>query len=196
MNTNVAFRNEPGLKSRIFSMNQSSRKLFGIPGIIFIIILIMKNPFVACTNGNSQFYNNVLNDFDSTSYFIALDIKSPFYKGRTIIENDNLYHYLQQTRGFDKEKYKSFMKRILNRNKTLKVEEKDIELWKFQKVYELESVIQAANRGKDNFIANYFNGIVLNYGIPEKERNAIINQLFYWGIPAKFDNLTGDLVIG
>lgn len=69
-------------------------------------------------------------------------------------------------------------------------------MWKFIKVYEMERVIQTANRAKENFIANYFNGIVMNYGIPEKECNAIINQLFYWEIPAKFDKLTGDLVIG
>jgi len=168
----------------------------GIPGIVFIIILIMINPFFSCTNPNSQFFSNVLNDFDSTSYFIAIDIKSPFYKGRTIIENDDLYRLLHQTKGLDRDKYKSFMKRILIHNRTLKVEEKDIELWKFMKVYEVESVIQVANKARDNFIGHYFNGTVMNYGIPEKERNAVINQLFYWGIPAKFDRVTGDVIIG
>jgi hypothetical protein len=177
-------------------MKSISQNPFRISGLIFIIILIIKNPFIACTNPNSQFFNNVLNDFDLTSYFIAIDIKSPFYIGRTIIENDDLYRFLHQTKGFDRDKYKSFMKRILIHNKTLKVDEKDIELWKFKKVYEVESVIQVANKARDNFIANYFNGTVMNYGILEKECNAVINQLFYWGIPAKFDKMTGEVVIG
>lgn len=177
-------------------MKMISRKSFGVPGLIFMLIIIMRNPFVACTNTNSQFFNNVLSDFDSTSYFIALDIKSPYYKGRTIIENNSLYQFLHKTEEFDKAKYKSFMNRILIHNLTLKVKERDIELWKFIKVQEVESVIQTANSGTDNFVAHYFNGTVLNYGITEKERNAVINQLFYWEIPAKFDKLTGDLIIG
>jgi hypothetical protein len=64
------------------------------------------------------------------------------------------------------------------------------------KVSELESVILIANRGRDNFVAHYFNGVVLNYGVTEKEQNAVINQLFYWEIPAKFDKVTGNLIIG
>jgi hypothetical protein len=184
------------LNFMILSVKTISQKSIGISGLVFIIILILKNPFISCTNPNSQFFNYVLNDFDSSSYFIAVDIKSPFYKGRSIIENDDLYRFLHQVKGFDRDKYKSFMKRILVHNRTLKVEEKDIELWKFMKVSEVESVIQVANKARDNFIAFYFNGTVMNYGIPEKERNAVINQLFYWGIPAKFDKMTGDVVIG
>jgi hypothetical protein len=172
------------------------RIISGIRGIIFIISLILKNPFVSCTNVNLPFYDKVLNDFDSTSYFIALDLKSPYYKGRVIIENNNLYLFLNKTEGFNKDRYVSFMKRILAHHKALKTEEKDIVKWKFIKVEELESVVQIANRGKDNFVAYYFNGILLNYGIPEKEQNAIINQLFYWEYPAKIDKLTGNLVIG
>jgi hypothetical protein len=137
-----------------------------------------------------------LNDFDTCSYFIALDIKSPSYKGRTIIENNNLYMYLHLARGFDKSKYLYYMKSTLRHHRALKIEDKDFTAWKFKKVYELESVIQIADRGSDNFVANYFNGRLLNYGLTEKEQNAVINQLFYWEIPAKIDKLTGDIIIG
>jgi hypothetical protein len=37
---------------------------------------------------------------------------------------------------------------------------------------------------------------LLNYGITDIEQNAIINQLFYWEIPAKIGKLTGELIIG
>jgi hypothetical protein len=69
-------------------------------------------------------------------------------------------------------------------------------MWKFKKVTELESVIHVADRGRDNFVANYFNGTVINYGITDIQQNAIINQLFYWEIPAKIGKLTGELIIG
>ena len=88
------------------------------------------------------------------------------------------------------------MKRTLRHHRALKITDKDIIVWKFIKVTELESVIKAAYRGRDNFVANYFNGTVINYGITDIQQNAIINQLFYWEIPAKIDKLTGDLMIG
>jgi hypothetical protein len=196
MNTNIALNTEPGLKSRINRMKWKSRNSLRIPFIVIIILIMLKNPFIACTNMNSAFYNKVLNDFDTTSYFIAVDIKSPFYKGRTIIENNNLYMYLHKTKGFDKGKYLYFMKRTLRHHRALRITDNDIIDWKFIKVTELESVINVADRGSDNFVANYFNGRVLNYGLTDKEQNAVINQLFYWEIPAKIDKQTGNLIIG
>ena len=68
--------------------------------------------------------------------------------------------FLNKTKGINKDRYVSFMKRILAHHKALKTDEKDIEKWKFIKVEELESVLQIANRGKDNFVAYYFNGIL------------------------------------
>ena len=178
-------------KGKINSMNSIKLKSYGIFGLIFMIFII-----ISCKNSNSSFYNKVLNDFDTTSYFIAVDIKSPFYKGRTIIENNNLYMYLHKTKGFDKVKYIYFMKRTLRHHRVLKISDKDIVAWKFKKVTELESVIHVANRGRDNFVANYFNGTVLNSGITDIEQNAIIDQLFYWEIPAKIDKLTKEIIIG
>jgi uncharacterized protein (DUF3820 family) len=191
MDSSVYKMIEPEPIRRIFSFKSLSLKSYGIAGLIFIILII-----ISCKNPNSSFYNQVLNDFDTTSYFIAVDIKSPFYKGRTIIENNNLYMYLHKTKGFDKGKYIYFMKRTLRHHRALKITDKDIIVWKFIKVTELESVIKAAYRGRDNFVANYFNGTVLNFGITDIEQNAIVNQLFYWEIPAKIDKLTGDLMIG
>ena len=98
MKTNIAINTEPGLKSIIYCMKSISRKHYGIPVLISVLFIILNNQFTACTNMNSPFYNQVLNDFYTTSYFIAVDIKSPFYKGRTIIENNNLYLFLNKTK--------------------------------------------------------------------------------------------------
>ena len=88
------------------------------------------------------------------------------------------------------------MKSTLMHHRTLKIEDKDIVMQKFIKVDVVESVIFNTNQGSDNFIAKYFNGTVLNFGVTEKEQNAIINQLFFWDIPAKIEKLTGELIIG
>jgi uncharacterized protein YggU (UPF0235/DUF167 family) len=137
-----------------------------------------------------------LSDFDTTSYFIALDIKAPTYKGRAIIENKKLYLFLNKTKGLDKEKYKTFMTGLLSHRKSLKIENKDLLDSKFLKVYNVESIIRNSDKGRDSFISYYFNGKILNFVLTEKEQNAVINQLFYWEIPAKIDKLTGYLIIG
>ena len=191
MKKNPGIMTEHENKGKINSMNSISLKSYGIPALIFMIFIL-----ISCKNPNSSFYNKVLNDFDTTSYFIAVDIKSTFYKGRAIIENNNLYLYLHKTKGFDKVKYTYFMKRTLRHHRALKITDQDIVDLKFIKVTELEGVIHIANSGRDNFVANYFNGTVLNSGITYIEQNAIIDQLFYWEIPVKIDKLTGELIIG
>jgi len=191
MKKNPAIMTEHENKGKINCMNSIKLKSYGIFGLIFMIFII-----ISCKNSNSSFYNKVLNDFDTTSYFIAVDIKSPFYKGRTIIENNNLYMYLHKTKGVDKVKYIYFMKRTLSHHRAVKITDKDFVDWKFIKVTELEVVIHNADLGRDNFVANYFNGTVLNSVITDIEQNAIINQLFYWEIPAKIGKLTGELIIG
>jgi hypothetical protein len=196
MNTNIVFKARSESKGETEFVKSPIRISSLMIRLIFIIFIILKNPFISCTNAHSSFYNKILNDYDTTSYFIAVDINSPFYKGRTIIENNQLYQYLHKTKGYDKEKYIYYMKSTLRHHRALKITDKDIIDWKFMKVSDLESVILIANHGRDNFIAHYFNGIVLNYGVTEEEQNAVINQLFYWDIPAKFDKVTGDLIIG
>lgn len=177
-------------------MKSVLRKYSQIPFLIIFIVILAKNPFTACTKGNSQFFDKVLSDFDTTSYFIALDIKAPTYKGRAIIENKDLYLFLNRTKGLDKEKYKTYMTGILSHRRSLKINNKDLLNVKFKKVYNVESIIRNSNNGRDSFISYYFNGKILNYVLIEREQNAVINQLFYWEIPAKIDKLTGYLIIG
>jgi hypothetical protein len=44
-------------------MEIPKKKLFsGISGMILVISLILKNPFIACTNMNLPFYDKVLNE--------------------------------------------------------------------------------------------------------------------------------------
>lgn len=170
------------------------QKLIFYGGVVIFLVII--SSVTSCVKVDTSFYDKVLSDFGSNSYFVALNIKSPSYKGRAIIENNDLYNCMHQTRGLSKEKYQSRIKRILIHNRALRISEKAFLTWNFKKVDIPESMIKIADRGRDNFVAYYFNGIVLNYGIKEAERNAIINQLFCWDLPAKFDKISGDLILG
>ncbi len=161
-----------------------------------IIVLFVLFILISCSKGNISFYNIVLNDFDSSSYFVALDIRSPSYKGRALIENNNLFNFLNKTKGYNKQQYISVMEKILARNRSLKIDDKDMLKWKFLKVKEIGSVLFNANAGVDGFIRYYFDGTVLKYGITNEERNAVINQLFYWSVPTKIGPLTGQLMLG
>ncbi len=193
---NAGINNEPEYLKTIDLKERQGLQFYKTSGIVLIVILLLGNLFTSCTNVDKPFYNKVLNDFDSTSYFISLNIKSPSYKGRAIIENKDLYSFLHKTRGYDKNRYLSFMKRTLAHYRALKINDEDIDAWNFKKVYLVESVLRNANNGKNNFVTYYFTGTVLKYGIPERERNAIIDQLFYWEYPAKIDKVTGNLIIG
>ncbi len=82
------------------------KKYYGYLLLFFMLLL-------SCSKSNRAFYDKVLSDFGTRSYFIALDIKSDFYKGRVLIENNDLYNFLNKTKGWDKERYKARMLKIL-----------------------------------------------------------------------------------
>lgn len=160
---------------------------------VFCLLFVML--FFSCSKNNSPFYNKVLSDFDSTSYFIALDIRSPDYKGRVIIENNDLYSFLNKTKGWDKINYKSRMKKILVHSRVLDIDNRDLLKWKFFDVKDVTDVDVNSNKGVTAFLENYFDGTVFKYELQDDRMNAVINQLFYWHIPVKFDKVTGELLL-
>jgi len=165
-------------------------------GGLIISLLIFSSIFLhSCTTGNPNFFDKVLNNFDSSSYYIALNIKSPYYKGRAIITNNDLYRYINKTEGLDKARYHKKIKRILLHNRYLKVDEKDLSKWKFIKAKPVDSVIYAANKGVNSFISRYFDGVVMNPGLTYPEIYAVIDQLFYWGIPLRVDPVSKQILL-
>ncbi len=188
--------NIDGFHSKKYGNRMRAGCFYRFPALILLFLLIFFICFTSCTKVNKAFLNQALTDFDSSSYFIALNVKSPEYRGRAIIENNNLYGFLHKTKGLNKKEYQSFVIRLLHHKRSLKMSDRDFEEWKFSRVQEIEKVIEIANRGRNGFVEYYFDGFMLNYGITDKERNAIINQLFYWAIPAKIGKETGNLMIG
>jgi hypothetical protein len=164
-------------------------KIYSIFTLLFVIL------FSSCSTNNTAFYDKVLSDFDVTSYFIAIDIRSSAYNGRVIIENNDLYNFLNKTKGWDRKSYKSGMKKFLVHRRVLKINNTDLLKWKFIQVKEITSVYLNSSKGVNSFIKNYFNGSVFKYEVDFDEMHAVINQLFYWKIPVKFDNVSRELLL-
>jgi hypothetical protein len=160
--------------------------------MLFLLVII----FPSCRKGNTDFYNKVLSNYNSDSYFIAIDVKSPGFNGRTVIKNSNLFQFINKTRGDNKAEYQSLMSKMLSNRRVLKISGYDLIKWNFTKVNETPDVIFNANKGADEFVRHYFNGSALNYGVTAEDMYAIINQLFYWQIPTRIDKDTGVLLIG
>lgn len=149
----------------------------------------------SCTQKDTMFLDTVLDDFDRYSYFIAVKLESPDYKGQVIIENDDLYYYFEQSQSLSRSAYKDMMFNKLRSNESLNIESTDLERWNFYKIPSIASVAQNAEKGVEAFIKSYFDGRVLKDGITDDERTAIIARLYEWKIPSKIDDETGYLVI-
>jgi len=149
----------------------------------------------SCTEKDNSFYDKVLTDFGKHSDFIALDIKSHQYRGRVIIENNDLFTLLNNTKGWDKTVYKSKIEKLIIHRRILNIGNTDLLKAKFLKVKEINKVYLSASKGVNSFLNEYFSGKVFNNSVAEDEMYSVINQLFYWNIPVKLDDISGQLLL-
>ena len=161
----------------------------------FVLSIFVLAMLSSCSKSNDEFLNKVLNDFNEKSYFIAFDVKSNDYKGRVIIQNNDLYNFFNNTKGWDTTRYKDQMKKILVHRRTLKLNDNDLLKWHFLKVKLISSVLINASKGVNSFLENYFEGTMFKADVNQEAMNAVINQLFYWEIPVKLDSVTGQLML-
>jgi hypothetical protein len=112
-----------------------------------------------------------------------------------IIQNGDLFYFLNQTKGLDAEGYRAFMKAQLSNKTRLNIGETRLSKWGFIKVADVGSVRKQSSKGIEEFIRHYFRGRVIKDGISDDKRNGIINRLFEWGIASKTDDETGYLVV-
>lgn len=157
-----------------------------------------------------DFYDKVLDDMQCMyCSHIAIEVESSVYTGRVTIDNNELYFFLNNTKGYDKTVYKNFVKKLLINKEKLKLDDaflsdsketilvKTTNLVRFEIVKDSDEIKEIAAKGKEEFIKHYFrkpsNLFVINKGI--KDWNSIINKLFEWQIATFIDDETGFLVI-
>lgn len=155
-----------------------------------LLVLIVSS----CTiTKDMSFINKVLNDFNRYSYFLVIEVKTTKNKDSYIIQNHNLFNYLQNTDKVSKEDYIKIMRDKLANKMPLTI---DNPTSNFIKISDNENVKINAKKGLTLFIETYFdNRIVLKENVTEAEKIAIIQQLFEWKVPCKIDDETGYLII-
>ena len=156
--------------------------------IFFVFTLLVS--CMAMKNSKHNFFDKIINDFRDDSYFIVIKNND---KINYIVENDDLYYYLQKQNTIDKEQYKKEVKAKLINGNVFEIVNPNSN---FIKVPNVPSVVANAKKGADEFNKIYFdNGKTLKDGITDDERTAIIQKLFEWEIASKIDDETGYLVI-
>jgi len=156
-----------------------------------VLLLLLQS----CAMENDKFIKKIISDFDRYSFFVSIEVESPIYSGKAIIENNDLYHYYNQTQNIDKKKYQDVIYRILRTKLTLNVKNEDFTQFNFLIVPNDTTVIANAQKGVDNFINTYFEERMLKDDITDNERHAIISQLYNFNIASKIDCETGYLVL-
>jgi hypothetical protein len=146
---------------------------------------------------NKSFYEKVLNDFESNSRFIMINVKSSEYNGPVIIENDKFFYFLNQKQHLNENEYKLFVEKKLQGNLTFNLGTTNLGKWDFIKMPKIKKVENNAKKGIEKIIKLYFDSNkVLKEGISDDERAVIIMILFKHQLSSYIDDETGYLVIG
>lgn len=142
-----------------------------------------------------MFLDKVLNDYSRDSYFIVLKTATANRTTESLIDNDDLYFYFHEKKGFDKKAYKDFMSSFINQAKVLEVNKSDYEKYGFIEIKKNESIDTDAKKGKDFFLNKYFKNQVIVDDITKEKRDCIIKVLYDWQITTKIDDESGYLVM-
>ncbi len=155
-----------------------------------LIMLLILNSCMVNKGIQKPFIDRVTNDFERYSYFLSIKVGE---KVSYIIENDDLYYYVQNIKSIGKEQYQKEIKVKLINGGSFEINNPNSN---FIKVPNIPSVVANAKKGADEFIKVYFdNGKVLKDGVTDDERTVIIQKRFEWEIASKIDDETGYLVI-
>lgn len=142
---------------------------------------------------SSPFIEKAISNFNDKSFFIPVRLKCNNLTKDFVIENDDLYWFLKKSKGFNKEKYASFMKNTLAKDKVIKVDHVDSY---FKEVKTNELISENAKKGLDYFVKVYFDEYgVLKNDIPIEERTAVIKKMFELEALCLVDDETGYIYI-
>lgn len=156
---------------------------------LFVILLNLM-----AMNQQGSFFEKVSSNFDRYSYFLVIEVRSAGQQGAYVIENDDLFRYLQTNQPIEQEMYQQMVTDKLTHHLPFDINP-PLPQDKFMPWKPNERVDRVAKKGRKEFLKTYFRGIALKDGISDDERTAIIRKLFQWEIPSMIDDETGYLVI-
>jgi hypothetical protein len=144
---------------------------------------------------NTAFFDKVSTDFSRHSAFIAIQVRLPNGVISALIENDELYHFFTETKGYDKSKYLEEIRNTLISKKPIPVSDTDFGKYDFVKVDPVQDLQKEFKQGKVFILNKYFRDNVIVEGLSAEKKNALVNQLFNWNIATRIDDESGYLVI-
>ena len=160
----------------------------------FVTTLLMS----ALLNGGSDFHRKVLSDFHDWSYYVALNVSSPSYKGPVVVQNVELFLLTLKSRKFTESEYTAEMERLLEGDIPLKVDDSDFQKRGILKVNFDDSVALYAKQDIETFTKRYFHKgdrcYVVRDEVTEQEKASIIYQLFKRQIACRVDDESGYLI--
>ena len=161
-----------------------------------ILSLCLLTTIVSCgQKKDKMFLDKVLNDYSRDSYFVVLKTKTANRTATSLIDNDDLYFYFHEKKGFDKKAYKEFMTSFLNQVKVLELSKSDYDKYGFNEVRKDQSIDADVSKGKDFFLNKYFKNQVIIDGFTREKKTYIIKVLYDWEVATKIDDESGYLVM-
>ncbi|GAB3722037.1 hypothetical protein [Flavobacterium koreense] len=144
---------------------------------------------------NEDYYTKVLTNLKSNGYYLSINVTSTSYTGKIVIENVDLYFFFKDTKRIRHKKYIKQLKKYLETETPMPIDNVFFEEYKFAKVASSEEIEQDFKLGKTYFLEKYFSNRVLKKSYPIETQLIIIDKLFLLNILCFTDDESGALVI-
>ena len=143
---------------------------------------------------DNAFVEKIISDYSRSSYYILINIESMGKTYPYLIENDDLFYYYHQQKGYNEKQYQEFIKPLINEEKPITVVTADINKYNFTVVDPNNTISEEIKKGKKYLLQKYFENRVLKDGTSIADRNNIISALFNWNIASRIDDESGYLI--
>ncbi len=151
--------------------------------------------FISCGQSyDNSFIEKITGDYSRNSYYILIDIKSLDKSSLYLIENDDLFYYFHQLKGYNEKQYQDFIRPLIKEGRSITVNESDIKKYGFTAIPANKKLAEDIKKGKDYLLQRYFKNRVLKDGVSTDESNNIIAALFNWRIASRIDDESGYLI--
>ena len=159
--------------------------------IAIFLIFTCNNSF----SQNGEYYTKVLTNLNFNGYYLSINVTSTSYTGKIVIQNVDFYTFLNRTKRIRHKKYIKQIKKYLETETPIPIDDVFFKEYKFAKVITLEEIEQDFKLGKIYFLEKYFSNRVLNKSYSIETELIIIDKLFLFNILCFNDDESGALVI-
>src|SRR5947209_8375821 len=107
---------------------------------MFIYLTMLSSLFACSQKKDKVFLNKVTSDFSRNSYYIVVKAGVQNKEMDYLIDNDDLFYFFHQTKGFDRTTYQKYVMPILQYNKPILASDPDVSKFGFIKLVRNEHV--------------------------------------------------------